>query len=140
MTPAVPENASPGAASPRAPAPGTSAPAVPASGAALPDALREEMLDLRERLREAEETIEAIRQGDVDAVVVGGDLARVYDIFVAGLRESLYAQASALATRELVIAPVTHGEQSGIVGCAAMAIREILDSAAVDRALAAASS
>ena len=75
-----------------------------------------------------------------DAVVVGGDLARVYDIFVAGLRESLYAQASALATRELVIAPVTHGEQSGIVGCAAMAIREILDSAAVDRALAAASS
>ena len=71
-----------------------------------------------------------------DAVVVGGDLARVYDIFVAGLRESLYAQASALATRELVIAPVTHGEQSGIVGCAAMAIREILDSAAVDRALA----
>ena len=71
-----------------------------------------------------------------DAVVVGGDLARVYDIFVAGLRESLYAQASALATRELVIAPVTHGEQSGIVGCAAMAIREIFDSAAVDRALA----
>ena len=43
------------------------------------------------------------------------------DSFVAGLRESLYAQASALATRELVIAPVTHGEQSGIVGCAAMA-------------------
>ena len=75
-----------------------------------------------------------------DAVVVGGDLARAYDVFVAGLRESLYAQASALATRELVIAPVTHGEQSGIVGGAAMAIREILDSAAVDRALAAAPS
>ena len=38
-----------------------------------PDAaLRHEVLDLRERLREAEETIEAIRQGDVDAVVVGG--------------------------------------------------------------------
>jgi len=36
------------------------------------DALRNEILDLRERLREAEETIEAIRQGDVDAVVVGG--------------------------------------------------------------------
>ncbi len=70
-----------------------------------------------------------------EAVVVGGDLAQVYDIFVAGLRESLYSQASALATRELVIVPVTHGEQSGVVGCAAMAIREILDSAAVDRAL-----
>jgi predicted NBD/HSP70 family sugar kinase len=75
-----------------------------------------------------------------EVVVVGGDLARVYDVFVAGLRESLYAHASALATRELVIAPVTHGEQSGIVGCAAMAIREILDSTAVDRALTAASS
>ena len=35
-------------------------------------ALREELLDLRERLREAEETIEAIRQGDVDALIVGG--------------------------------------------------------------------
>ncbi len=70
-----------------------------------------------------------------EAVVVGGDLAQVYDIFVAGLRESLYSQASALATRELVIVPVTHGDQSGVVGCAALAIRELLDSAAVDRAL-----
>ncbi len=35
-------------------------------------ALREEILDLRERLREAEETVEAIRHGDVDALVVGG--------------------------------------------------------------------
>ena len=70
-----------------------------------------------------------------EAVVVGGDLAQAYDTFVAGLRESLYSQASALATRELVIVPVTHGDQSGVVGCAALAIREVLDSAAVDRAL-----
>jgi len=70
-----------------------------------------------------------------EAVVVGGDLAQAYDPFVAGLRESLYSQASALATRELVIVPVTHGERSGVVGCAALAIREVLDSAAVDKAL-----
>ena len=70
-----------------------------------------------------------------EAVVVGGDLAQAYDPFVAGLRESLYSQASALATRELVIVPVTHGEQSGVVGCAALAIRHVLDSAAVDRVL-----
>ncbi len=38
----------------------------------MTDAEREELLDLRERLREAEETIEAIRHGDVDALVVGG--------------------------------------------------------------------
>ncbi len=72
-----------------------------------------------------------------EAVVVGGDLAEAYDTFVAGLRESVYARASALATRELQIVPVTHGERSGVVGCAAMAIREVLDSTAVDRALAA---
>ncbi len=70
-----------------------------------------------------------------EAVVVGGDLAQAYDIFVAGLRETLYSHASALATRQLVIVPVTHGDRSGVVGCAAMAVREILDSAAVDRAL-----
>ena len=70
-----------------------------------------------------------------EAVVVGGDLAQAYDPFVAGLRESLYSQASALATRDLVIVPVTHGERSGVVGCAALAVREVLDSAAVDRAL-----
>jgi hypothetical protein len=58
-----------------------------------------------------------------------------YDPFVAGLRESLYSQASALATRELVIVPVTHGDQSGVVGAAALAIREVLDSAAVDKVL-----
>jgi predicted NBD/HSP70 family sugar kinase len=70
-----------------------------------------------------------------EAVVVGGDLALAYDTFVAGLRESLYSQASALATRELVIVPVTHGDRSGVVGCAALAIREVLDSAAVDLTL-----
>lgn len=75
-----------------------------------------------------------------EAVVVGGDLALAYDTFVAGLRESLYSHASALATRELVIVPVTHGDTSGVVGCAALAIREVLDSAAVDRALAASGS
>lgn len=96
--------------------------------------------DARHLVREAgrrigEVVASAVNLLNPEAVVVGGDLAQAYDTFVAGLRESLYSQASALATRELVIAPVTHGEQSGVVGCAAMAIREVLDSAAVDRAL-----
>lgn len=86
--------------------------------------------------RVGEVVASAVNLLNPEAVVVGGDLAEVYDVFVAGLRESLYAQASALATRQLVIAPVTHGEHSGVVGCAAMALREVLDSAAVDRALA----
>ena len=70
-----------------------------------------------------------------EAIVVGGDLAHAYDPFVAGLRETLYSQAAALNTRELVIVQVTHGEQSGVVGCASLAIREVLDSAAIDRVL-----
>ncbi len=85
--------------------------------------------------RVGEVVASAVNLLNPEAVVVGGDLAQAYDIFVAGLRETLYSHASALATRELVIVPVTHGDQSGVVGCAAMAVREILDSAAVDRAL-----
>jgi predicted NBD/HSP70 family sugar kinase len=69
------------------------------------------------------------------AIVVGGDLAGAYDPFVAGLRESLYSHATALASRDLAIVPLTHGDRSGVVGCAAMALREVLDSAAVDRQL-----
>lgn len=97
--------------------------------------------DARHLVREAgrrigEALASAVNLLNPEAVVVGGDLAEAYDTFVAGLRESVYSQASALATRELRIVPVTHGERSGVVGCAAMAIREVLDSAAVDRALA----
>jgi predicted NBD/HSP70 family sugar kinase len=96
--------------------------------------------DARHLVREAgrrigEVVASAVNLLNPEAVVVGGDLALAYDTFVAGLRESLYARASALATRELVIVPVTHGDQSGVVGCAAMAIREVLDSRAVDLAL-----
>lgn len=97
--------------------------------------------DARHLVREAgrrigEALASAVNLLNPEAVVVGGDLAQAYDTFVAGLRESVYSQASALATRELQIVPVTHGERSGVVGCAAMAIREVLDSTAVDRALA----
>jgi predicted NBD/HSP70 family sugar kinase len=96
--------------------------------------------EARQLVREAgrrigEVVASAVNLLNPEAVVIGGDLALAYDTFVAGLRESLYAQASALATRELVIVPVTHGDQSGVVGCAAMAIREVLDSRAVDVAL-----
>ena len=70
-----------------------------------------------------------------EVVVVGGDLAAAYDSYVAGLRESLYAQASALATRELAIVPLTHGEHAGVIGCAALALGQVLAPAAVDRAL-----
>jgi predicted NBD/HSP70 family sugar kinase len=70
-----------------------------------------------------------------EAVVVGGDMAEAYDVFVAGLRETLYAQATALSTRELQILPASHGARAGVLGCAALALEHVLDAAAVDRAL-----
>lgn len=44
------------------------------AGAGDPDLLRGELDALRIRLEEAEETLTAIRQGDVDALVVGSDI------------------------------------------------------------------
>lgn len=69
------------------------------------------------------------------AVVVGGDMAAAYDTFVAGLRETLYAESTALASRELEILPSTYGTRAGVVGCAQLALTEVLSASSVDRAL-----
>ena len=71
-----------------------------------------------------------------EAVIVGGDMALAYDTFVAGLRETVYSKATALATRELQIVPTTYGERSGVVGCASMVLEQVLSAAAVDLAVA----
>jgi predicted NBD/HSP70 family sugar kinase len=75
----------------------------------------------------------AINLLNPEAVVIGGDMAGAYDVFVAGLRETVYAHATALATRELQILPSTHGDRAGVVGCAAMALEQVLSPGAVDR-------
>ena len=46
-------------------------------------------------------------------VVVAGDMAGAYEIFVAGLRETLYGNATAQATRTLEVIPAAYGSQSG---------------------------
>src|SRR5580704_4008116 len=65
-------------------------PVAQGSSAAPSDANAQQLLRLenhalREKLREAEETLEAIRNGDVDAVVVSGadDVPRVYTLETA---------------------------------------------------------
>jgi predicted NBD/HSP70 family sugar kinase len=73
-------------------------------------------------------------------VVIGGDMAAAFDVYAAGVRESVYARASALATRDLQFLPVTHGDRAGLVGCAALALDHWLSPAAVDARLAAATS
>ncbi|CAN5243368.1 ROK family transcriptional regulator [soil metagenome] len=68
-------------------------------------------------------------------LAIGGDLMGAYDLLVAGLREALYGNASALATRTLRVVPATHGERSSVVGSAALILDFILDADAIDAAL-----
>jgi predicted NBD/HSP70 family sugar kinase len=70
------------------------------------------------------------------AVVIGGDMAPAYDTFAAGLRETLYANAPAFATRDLAILESTHGELAGLVGSGLLALEHVLSPAYVDRTLA----
>lgn len=65
-------------------------------------------------------------------VVVAGDMVGAYEIFVAGLRETLYGNATAQATRTLEVVPAAHGNQSGTVGGAVMVLDEVLSARAVD--------
>lgn len=71
-----------------------------------------------------------------EAVVIGGDMAAAFDVYAAGVRESVYARASALATRDLRFLPATFGDRAGLVGCAAMALDQVLSADAVDARLA----
>jgi predicted NBD/HSP70 family sugar kinase len=68
-------------------------------------------------------------------LVVAGDMAKAYDVFVAGLRETLYGNATALATRVLQVVPSTYGDQSGVVGSATMVLDHVLSAAVIDATL-----
>jgi predicted NBD/HSP70 family sugar kinase len=70
-------------------------------------------------------------------VIIGGDMAEVYDVLVAGLREALYGNATALATRVLQVVPTTHGDRSAVVGSAALILNNILGADAIDASLSA---
>lgn len=70
-----------------------------------------------------------------EAVVIGGDMAAAFDVYTAGVRESVYARASALATRDLRFLSSTYGDRAGIVGCASMVLDQVLSAAAVDARL-----
>lgn len=66
------------------------------------------------------------------ALVVAGDVAGAYDIFVAGLRETLYGNATALATRVLAVLPAHFGDRGGVIGSALMVLDEVLGARAID--------
>jgi len=79
---------------------------------------------------------DAVNLLNPEAVVVGGDMGAAFDLYAAGLRESLYARATALATRDLRLLPATHGDRAGVVGCAGLVLAHVLAPRAVDLLLA----
>lgn len=70
-------------------------------------------------------------------IVVGGDLADASEPLLAGIRESVYQRASALATRELRILTSRLGPRAGVVGATTLALEHVLEPANVDALLAA---
>lgn len=78
----------------------------------------------------------AINLLNPEAVVIGGDMGQAFEVYTAGVRESVYARSTALATRDLQFLPSAQGDSAGLVGCAALAIDHVLAPAAVDARLA----
>jgi predicted NBD/HSP70 family sugar kinase len=69
---------------------------------------------------------------DPAVIVVGGDMAPAYDLLVAGLRETLYRDATTVAARDLDVLAASHGADSGARGTAVLALRAVLSPQAVD--------
>jgi predicted NBD/HSP70 family sugar kinase len=69
-------------------------------------------------------------------IVVGGKMAEASEPLLAGIRESVYQRASALATRELRILTSRLGPRAGVVGVTTLALEHALDPANVDALLA----
>jgi predicted NBD/HSP70 family sugar kinase len=96
--------------------------------------------EARRLLREAgrhigEAVAAAVNLLNPGVIVVGGDMADAYDILVAGLRETLYGNATALATRILQVVPTSHGDRAALLGSAALILERILSAGAVDATL-----
>jgi predicted NBD/HSP70 family sugar kinase len=61
------------------------------------------------------------------AIVVGGEMADASEPLLAGIRESVYQRASALATRELRILTSRLGPRAGVVGVTEVALEHVLE-------------
>jgi predicted NBD/HSP70 family sugar kinase len=91
---------------------------------------------LRESGRQVGEVVAvAINLLNPDVVVIGGDMGQAFDVYAAGIRESVYARSTAFATRDLQFLPAVHGDAAGLVGCAALALDHVLAPIEVDARL-----
>ncbi|MCX4098248.1 ROK family transcriptional regulator [Nocardia sp. alder85J] len=68
-------------------------------------------------------------------IVVRGDLSHTAEPLVAGLRERIYQQSSALATRSLRIEPGSAEAPTGVQACAAMILDQVLAAPSVNARL-----
>ena len=98
--------------------------------------------DARRMIRDSGRHVGEVLAGAVNllnpaVLVVAGDMVGAYDIFAAGLRETLYGNATALATRALQVVPSMYGNRSAVIGSAAMVLDHVLSPAAIDASLAA---
>src|SRR5215217_4566484 len=71
-----------------------------------------------------------------NVIVVGGEMGDASEPLLAGIRESVYQRASALATRELRIMTSRLGPRAGVVGVTTLALEHVLEPANVDALLA----
>ncbi|GII57214.1 sugar kinase [Planotetraspora thailandica] len=67
-------------------------------------------------------------------VVLGGDVAEMFQPLVSGVREVIYQRSTQLATRSLRIERSHLGPGAGITGCALMVLDHVLSAEAVDAA------
>ena len=70
-----------------------------------------------------------------EVIVLGGDLSEAYDHLVAGVREVVFQQCTALATRQLRVVPSSLWDDAGVRGCATLVAEEILSPDAVNKLL-----
>ena len=69
-------------------------------------------------------------------LVIGGELAKAEQPLFAGIREAIYRRSSCLATGQLDIVRTRLGDQSGVIGAAALVLDQRLSAEAIDRQLA----
>ncbi|MBP2704126.1 ROK family transcriptional regulator [Microbispora sp. RL4-1S] len=65
-------------------------------------------------------------------VVLGGDVAEMFQPLVSGVREVIYRRSTQLATRSLRIERSRLGAGAGLTGCALMVLDKVLSPEAVD--------
>jgi glucokinase-like ROK family protein len=58
-------------------------------------------------------------------IVVGGGVAAAGDVFLAAVRERVYARSLPLATRQLLVAQSALGDRAGTIGTAAMVLDQL---------------